>query len=153
QGVGPRIGFRNSCAWRCRARSPMGWREGTHVPVARFSRRTVRNSSTRRSASQPLDRQRQNSACACREGRRRQPRASQRHGIRIELRLIVKRVTTTPISGAAVAAVSLCVTLLCAALPVHAQGGTRSWAADNGNGTYSNPLFYDEFSDPDMIRV
>ncbi len=29
----------------------------------------------------------------------------------------------------------------------------RSWAADNGNGTYSNPLFYDEFSDPDMIRV
>jgi len=30
---------------------------------------------------------------------------------------------------------------------------TKSWAADNGNGTYSNPLFYDEFSDPDMIRV
>jgi Glycosyl hydrolases family 43 len=29
----------------------------------------------------------------------------------------------------------------------------RSWSADNGNGTYSNPLFYDEFSDPDMIRV
>jgi xylan 1,4-beta-xylosidase len=29
----------------------------------------------------------------------------------------------------------------------------KSWAADNGNGTYSNPLFYDEFSDPDMIRV
>jgi len=28
-----------------------------------------------------------------------------------------------------------------------------SWAADNGNGTYSNPLFYEEFSDPDMIRV
>jgi hypothetical protein len=28
-----------------------------------------------------------------------------------------------------------------------------SWASDNGNGTYSNPLFYDEFSDPDMIRV
>jgi xylan 1,4-beta-xylosidase len=25
--------------------------------------------------------------------------------------------------------------------------------ADNGNGTYSNPLFYEEFSDPDMIRV
>jgi hypothetical protein len=30
---------------------------------------------------------------------------------------------------------------------------SASWAADNGNGTYSNPLFYDEFSDPDMIRV
>ncbi len=34
-----------------------------------------------------------------------------------------------------------------------AQHINRSWAADNGNGTYSNPLFYDEFSDPDMIRV
>lgn len=34
-----------------------------------------------------------------------------------------------------------------------AQQGPRTWAADNGNGTYSNPLFYDEFSDPDMIRV
>jgi xylan 1,4-beta-xylosidase len=29
----------------------------------------------------------------------------------------------------------------------------KSWTADNGNGTYTNPLFYDEFSDPDMIRV
>ena len=34
-----------------------------------------------------------------------------------------------------------------------AQTASRSWASDNGNGTYSNPLFYDEFSDPDMIRV
>jgi xylan 1,4-beta-xylosidase len=29
----------------------------------------------------------------------------------------------------------------------------ESWMADNGNGTFTNPLFYDEFSDPDMIRV
>ena len=29
----------------------------------------------------------------------------------------------------------------------------NSWTADNGNGTYTNPLFYDEFSDPDIIRV
>ncbi|MBI1226979.1 MAG: family 43 glycosylhydrolase [Bacteroidetes bacterium] len=28
-----------------------------------------------------------------------------------------------------------------------------TWMADNGNGTFSNPLFYEEFSDPDMIRV
>jgi len=28
-----------------------------------------------------------------------------------------------------------------------------SWTADNGNGTYSNPLFYEEFEDPDIIRV
>lgn len=30
---------------------------------------------------------------------------------------------------------------------------TTSWTADNGNGTFTNPLFYDEFSDPDVIRV
>ena len=29
----------------------------------------------------------------------------------------------------------------------------RHWTADNGNGTYSNPLFYGEFEDPDLIRV
>lgn len=37
-----------------------------------------------------------------------------------------------------------------AVLPSSAQ---KSWTADNGNGTYTNPLFYDEFSDPDLIRV
>ncbi len=34
-----------------------------------------------------------------------------------------------------------------------AERNNRSWAADNGNGTYSNPLFWDEFSDPEMIGV
>ena len=29
----------------------------------------------------------------------------------------------------------------------------QSWTADNENGTYTNPLFYDEFSDPDILRV
>jgi xylan 1,4-beta-xylosidase len=29
----------------------------------------------------------------------------------------------------------------------------QTWVSDNGNGTFTNPLFYDEFSDPDMIRV
>ena len=29
----------------------------------------------------------------------------------------------------------------------------KHWTADNGNGTYSNPLFYGEFEDPDVIRV
>ena len=29
----------------------------------------------------------------------------------------------------------------------------QSWSADNGNGTFTNPLFFDEFSDPDLIRV
>ena len=37
----------------------------------------------------------------------------------------------------------------CSFIPCSAQ----SWTADNGNGTYTNPLFYDEFSDPDIIRV
>lgn len=30
---------------------------------------------------------------------------------------------------------------------------TCTWLADNGNGTFTNPLFYEEFSDPDLIRV
>lgn len=29
----------------------------------------------------------------------------------------------------------------------------RTWTADLGNGTFANPLFQDEFSDPDLIRV
>jgi xylan 1,4-beta-xylosidase len=30
---------------------------------------------------------------------------------------------------------------------------TQTWRSDNGNGTFTNPLFFDEFSDPDLIRV
>ncbi len=40
--------------------------------------------------------------------------------------------------------------LACAAMNTYAQ---TSWTADNGNGTFTNPLFYDEFSDPDILRV
>ncbi|MYM28538.1 family 43 glycosylhydrolase [Duganella sp. CY15W] len=29
----------------------------------------------------------------------------------------------------------------------------RTWTPDNGNGTFTNPLFYDELSDPDLIRA
>src|SRR5262245_58892804 len=43
--------------------------------------------------------------------------------------------------------------LLGAAPSAVAQAGRHTWTADNGNGTFSNPLFYDEFSDPDLIRV
>jgi beta-xylosidase len=35
----------------------------------------------------------------------------------------------------------------------HHLTSAQTWTADNGNGTYSNPLFYDEFADPDIIRV
>jgi xylan 1,4-beta-xylosidase len=41
--------------------------------------------------------------------------------------------------------------LLGFALSAHAAPPT--WTPDNGDGTYTNPLFYEEFSDPDMIRV
>ena len=40
--------------------------------------------------------------------------------------------------------------ILCYAWTATAQ---TSWTADNGNGTFTNPLFYDEFSDPDILRV
>ena len=33
------------------------------------------------------------------------------------------------------------------------SAAAATWTADNGNGTFTNPLFYDEFSDPDLIRV
>ena len=39
-----------------------------------------------------------------------------------------------------------CIWLVTTAFP-------STWTADNGNGTFTNPLFYDEFSDPDLIRV
>ncbi len=43
---------------------------------------------------------------------------------------------------------------LCLAACLGAQAqAPRSWTADNGNGTFTNPLFYDEFSDPDILRV
>ncbi len=38
-------------------------------------------------------------------------------------------------------------------VPSTPEEGPRTWTADNGNGTFTNPLFYDEFSDPDLIRV
>ena len=41
-------------------------------------------------------------------------------------------------------------TVSCSAFTSVAQ---TSWTADNGNGTFTNPLFYDEFSDPDILRV
>ncbi|HLP07990.1 MAG TPA: glycoside hydrolase 43 family protein [Opitutaceae bacterium] len=40
-----------------------------------------------------------------------------------------------------------------AAVQAVAPAERTTWMADNGNGTYTNPIFYDEFSDPDIIRV
>ncbi|MCM1451156.1 MAG: family 43 glycosylhydrolase [Clostridium sp.] len=39
------------------------------------------------------------------------------------------------------------------ALSAALAGWAKSWTADNGNGTFTNPLFYDEYSDPDILRV
>jgi beta-xylosidase len=35
----------------------------------------------------------------------------------------------------------------------YAGAAERTWTPDNGDGTFTNPIFYEEFSDPDMIRV
>jgi xylan 1,4-beta-xylosidase len=51
---------------------------------------------------------------------------------------------------------SLTVSIATVAMPASSGASTNAskhWTADNGNGTYSNPLFYEEFEDPDPIRV
>lgn len=52
-------------------------------------------------------------------------------------------------------ATSLILAITCS-IGIHtatAETGITRWTADNGNGTYTNPLLYDEFSDPDILRV
>ena len=53
--------------------------------------------------------------------------------------------------GAVLAAVMAAMAAITAATAP--TSAAQTWTADNGNGTFTNPLFYDEFSDPDMIRV
>ncbi len=48
---------------------------------------------------------------------------------------------------------ALLLSLACLGLCPQQVGAQSSWTADNGNGTFTNPLFYDEFSDPDILRV
>ena len=49
---------------------------------------------------------------------------------------------------------ALATTALAATATLSAADAARTtWMPDNGNGTFTNPLFYDEFSDPDVIRV
>jgi xylan 1,4-beta-xylosidase len=64
-------------------------------------------------------------------------------------RSILTRSTVTTLLAAS-ALLSLTATSNSAGLPPAAM---KHWTADNGNGTYSNPLFYGEFEDPDPIRV
>ncbi len=59
-------------------------------------------------------------------------------------------VTPGPMTQATTRYVGVCLLVMMCATAA-AQHDT--WKADNGNGTFSNPLFYDEFSDCDLIRV
>ena len=52
--------------------------------------------------------------------------------------------------------ITLAICVFTGAQPVSSKISTdaaKHWTADNGNGTYSNPLFHEEFEDPDVIRV
>ena len=42
--------------------------------------------------------------------------------------------------------------LPCAASRAQPAARRATWTADNREGTFTNPLFYEEFSDPDMIK-
>ena len=64
-------------------------------------------------------------------------------------RTIFARTTVTTLLAVS-ALLSLAIPSNSAGLPAAAK---KHWTADNGNGTYSNPLFYNEFEDPDPIRV
>ena len=46
----------------------------------------------------------------------------------------------------------LAVALLVSSLCITAQP-SKVWVADNGDGTYKNPLINADYSDPDAIRV
>src|ERR1035437_6546129 len=52
----------------------------------------------------------------------------------------------------------ICLLTLCVVFSnqTHAQktnGLSKVWVADNGDGTYTNPVLYADYSDPDAIRV
>lgn len=43
--------------------------------------------------------------------------------------------------------------LLAAPLSLQAQYHSQVWNPDNGNGTYTNPVIYADYSDPDVVAV
>ena len=43
--------------------------------------------------------------------------------------------------------------LLAGAQTLHAQYRSEVWHPDNGNGTYTNPVLYADYSDPDVVAV
>src|SRR5215510_2871444 len=50
--------------------------------------------------------------------------------------------------------VGIAFVLICLAAPTRSQTVTsKVWVADNGDGTYRNPIIHEDYSDPDVIRV
>ena len=47
----------------------------------------------------------------------------------------------------------LCTLALLCSTSSWAQGKSSVWVADNGDGTYRNPILHADYSDPDVIRV
>ncbi len=43
--------------------------------------------------------------------------------------------------------------LACASSTAFSQGVSKVWVADNGDGTYRNPIIHADYSDPDVTRV
>jgi xylan 1,4-beta-xylosidase len=46
-----------------------------------------------------------------------------------------------------------CLVAACGVAGMAVAQPAKTWVADNGNGSFTNPIFHDEFSDPDLIRV
>lgn len=60
---------------------------------------------------------------------------------------------THPLTTALLALAAITASAAPVSAPAEAAVPRTTWMPDNGDGTYTNPLFYDEFSDPDIIRV
>src|SRR5919107_779537 len=45
------------------------------------------------------------------------------------------------------------IALLIFAFDSSAQTKSKVWVADNGDGTYKNPILHADYSDPDAVRV
>lgn len=49
--------------------------------------------------------------------------------------------------------VNILVCILCCSLAAQAQHRSKVWCPDNGDGTYTNPVLYADYSDPDVCAV
>jgi xylan 1,4-beta-xylosidase len=70
----------------------------------------------------------------------------------IESCAVARRLGAPPQVRTVKLAVLSLIPLLAVSLPASAAPA-QTWTPDNGDGTFTNPLFYEEFSDPDLIRV